>query len=86
MQESINNILKHSEAKRAKININKSNEFLNILIEDDGKGFNAENLTLKQNGLGLTGIRERAKMLDAKDEISSIEGEGTRVSLQIKLP
>lgn len=86
VQESINNILKHSEAKRAKIKINKSNEFLNILIEDDGKGFNGQNLSLMSSGLGLTGIRERAKMLDANHEITSVEGKGTSVSLQLKLP
>lgn len=86
IQESINNILKHSEAKKAKIGIKKSNEFLNVVIEDDGKGFNKENLSLTNGGLGLTGIRERAKMLDAKHEILSIEGKGTSVSLQINLP
>ena len=86
VQESINNILKHSEAKKAKINIKKSNEFLNVVIEDDGKGFNKENLSLTNSGLGLTGIRERAKMLDAKHEISSAQDKGTSVSLQINLP
>jgi signal transduction histidine kinase len=85
VQESINNILKHSEATKAKITIKKSNEILNILIEDDGKGFNGQNLSLMKGGLGLTGIGERAKMLNAKHEILSVQGEGTRVSLQIIL-
>lgn len=85
VQESINNILKHSQANKAKIKINKSNGFLNILIEDDGKGFNAENLILREGGLGLTGIRERAKMLNARHEVLSAPGKGTIVSLQINL-
>lgn len=86
VQESINNVLKHSEATKAKIIIRKYNDFLSILIEDNGKGFNAENLSKTKNGLGLTGIRERAKMLDANHEIYSVPGEGTTVSLQINLP
>jgi ligand-binding sensor domain-containing protein/signal transduction histidine kinase len=86
LQESINNILKHSQAVKAKIAIKRGNEFLSISVEDDGKGFNPEDLTFRSVGLGLTGIRERAKILGANHEIHSVEGKGTTVSLRIELP
>lgn len=86
VQESINNILKHSEATKVKIFIRKNNNLLNVAIEDNGKGFNLEQIFKPKSGLGLTGIRERAKMLGAKHEIHSVPNEGATVSLQIALP
>jgi len=86
VQESLNNILKHSEATKAKVIVRKDDNLLRVLIEDNGKGFNTEYLSNAKDGLGLTGIRERAKMLGAKFEISSIPNQGTTVSLKIELP
>ncbi|MBX7171044.1 MAG: hypothetical protein K1X72_08805 [Pyrinomonadaceae bacterium] len=85
VQESINNILKHSEATKAKISIHRNSDLLSVLIKDNGKGFSPENLPKRKSGLGLTGIFERAKMLGAKHEISSFQGDGTIVSLQLNL-
>lgn len=85
VQESLNNILKHSEATRVTISIRKTGDLLSVLIKDNGKGFNIENLFRSSGGLGLTGIRERAKMLGARQEITSIPNEGTTVSLEISL-
>ncbi len=86
VQESLNNILKHSQATKVKISIRKNDDLLNVLIEDNGKGFNCEYLVNARSGLGLTGIRERAKMLGAEYKIISFPNEGTTVSLQINLP
>ena len=86
VQESLNNILKHSQATKVKISIRKNEDLLRVLIADNGQGFNSEQLVNAKSGLGLTGIRERAKMLGAKHEIISFPNEGTTVSLQIKLP
>lgn len=85
VQESLNNILKHSEATRVTISIHKIGNSMTILIKDNGQGFDIGNLSRPNGGLGLTGIRERAKMLGAKQEITSNPNEGTTVSLEIYL-
>lgn len=85
VQESLNNILKHSEATEAKIRLIRNNGNLNLSIEDNGKGFDL-GATKQQRGLGLTGISERARMLDAAFDIHSQEGKGTEINLKLKLP
>ncbi len=86
VQESLNNILKHSGAGKVKILLGKTGSILNLIIEDNGKGFQAGNSNKPKNGLGLTGIAERAKMLNARHEIRSTPNLGTVIALQMKLP
>jgi signal transduction histidine kinase/ligand-binding sensor domain-containing protein len=86
VQESLNNILKHSGATKVKVSILKSDDLLTVTIKDNGRGFNTEHLFKPKGGLGLTGIRERAIMLGAKHEIFSIPNQGATLSLQINLP
>ncbi len=85
VQESLNNILKHSGASEVRIKLGRNNGHLDLSIEDNGKGFIVAEKTEKKRGLGLTGIAERAKMLDANYAIRSNEGKGTIVNLQIKV-
>ena len=85
MQECLNNILKHSDATKVGVSLKKNGDVVNLQIEDNGKGFDAENSFKQKSGLGLTGIAERAKMLNAQYKISSIPNAGTTVSLQINL-
>jgi len=85
VQESVNNILKHSEATEADIKILRNNGNLNLTIRDNGKGFALEQTAKNKRGLGLSGIGERAKILGARYEIQSAEGKGTTVSLTLDL-
>ena len=85
VQESLNNILKHSQATEAKIRLIRNNGNLNLSIEDNGKGFDLGATKVKR-GLGLTGISERARMLNAAFDIHSHEGQGTEINLKLKLP
>lgn len=85
VQESLNNILKHSQATKVKILILKNDDVLSVFISDNGKGFDTGYSFNEPTGLGLTGIRERAKMLGAQHEISSVVGAGTTVSLNLNL-
>jgi signal transduction histidine kinase len=82
----LNNILKHSGAARAVVSLKKTDGFLKLRIEDDGRGFYREKSSPLSRGLGLTGIAERAKMLGAEQKIISVPGTGTVISVQIKLP
>ncbi|MCY7345001.1 MAG: histidine kinase, partial [Pyrinomonadaceae bacterium] len=81
-QESLSNIIKHSGASFAGVRLRIENEKLVLTIEDDGRGF-ADGTN--PNGLGLTGMRERARMIDADLTIDSHPGEGTKIRLVLNL-
>ncbi|MBC7798424.1 MAG: hypothetical protein H7Z37_16265, partial [Pyrinomonadaceae bacterium] len=84
VQESVNNIIKHSEATKAKVEILKTENAVSIVISDNGKGFNAEPAS-KSSGFGLIGIAERARILGGKYQFQSMPGGGTIVNLEIVL-
>ena len=85
VQECLNNILKHSGATKVSVSLGKNGGVVNLRIEDNGVGFDTENSFKPKSGLGLTGIAERAKMLNAQYKISSTPNSGTTISLQIFL-
>ncbi len=84
VQEALNNVVKHSAATRASVSLKKNGRVLTLFIEDNGKGFvlDAEN---GRRGLGLVGIGERAKMLNAQHEVRSTQGGGTKIYLQMPI-
>lgn len=88
-QEALTNIVKHSEATQVNLKMTRENESLSVLIEDDGKGFDAPAVKArdpKQTGLGLSVMQERAYLIGGTLEIAShLEGAGTKVSLTIPL-
>jgi two-component system NarL family sensor kinase len=61
VQELINNIVKHSDAKSASVSISYSKMLLVLKISDDGKGFSFEN---RARGIGLTNIKSRIEILN----------------------
>ncbi len=84
IQESLNNIIKHSGAKFAKIKITKSENGVNLIIKDNGKGFVMdETAEKKSKGLGLKGMSERARLLGGTYSIKSTRDVGTTVVVKI---
>lgn len=81
VQESLNNILKHSRAKHARITLERDIHEVILKIEDDGCGFNANE---DQKGLGLRNVAERVRMLGGKLKVESAPGQG--VHLKITIP
>ncbi len=84
VQECVNNIVKHSGATRARVEIERDTEGLRLSIEDDGRGFDTGSMASKrasQSGFGLAGINERARILGGKLSVNSEAGEGTTVKL-----
>jgi Amt family ammonium transporter len=81
VQECLTNIIKHSGATEADINMLtlSENRFL-ISVIDNGRGFSLQTVN---SGFGLTSIRERSAILNAKIAIDSVEGGGTRVILEV---
>ncbi|MEQ9301795.1 MAG: 7TM diverse intracellular signaling domain-containing protein [Cyclobacteriaceae bacterium] len=84
LQELMNNILKHSKAKAASIKIYGNSGYLIIEVEDNGVGFNPKLTNNVNTGNGLSGIKERVKLLNAQMAVRTQKGRG--VSTQIKIP
>jgi len=78
IQESINNILKHSRAKNVSIQLEDDHEILKITISDNGKGFNTN---IMRDGSGLKNMELRAKLIHAEFSIESKLEEGTKTSI-----
>lgn len=82
VQEALNNCSKHAGAKRAKVTLRRVPGQLQVVVEDDGKGFDAERV----RGLGLIGMHERVSQLGGELKVDSHPGRGTRVSADLPLP
>lgn len=85
IEELINNILKHSGAKNASINlIERNGDKLLIQIIDDGKGFDIKTARRK-DGLGLSHIEARIKIMQGVFNINSKQGEGTSIFISVPI-
>ena len=76
IQESLNNIIKHSQATEAWVEISKSEQQLITVIRDNGIGSQEQS-----GGLGITGMYERARMIGAEFNIVFTNGNGTEITL-----
>ena len=85
IQESINNIVKHSKTTEAKVSLEFNDEFLIIHIEDKGIGFAVDEKNQSSSSYGLIGMRERIKLLHGKLKISSEANKGTKLEMVIPL-
>ncbi|HBX50836.1 MAG: hypothetical protein A2275_08650 [Bacteroidetes bacterium RIFOXYA12_FULL_35_11] len=83
VQEALNNIVNHSVAHEANIQILKNPDFVTLIIQDDGIGFDVENKN--KIGKGLSNIYERATALHANIEIKSQTGKGTTITMKIPI-
>ena len=84
VQESLSNIVRHSEAKCVVISLDCEDGWLRLEIRDDGKGLLEEKLT-NHESIGLLGMRERALAAGGELELSSVVGKGTMVVLRLPL-
>jgi signal transduction histidine kinase len=73
VQELVNNILKYAAAKNVKIAVKKNKEIIDVIVIDDGKGFDMEK---KRQGIGISNILNRVKSFNGEIEIKSSEGKG----------
>ncbi|WP_422105661.1 two-component regulator propeller domain-containing protein [Winogradskyella sp.] len=71
IQESFNNILKHSNAKSAQIQINNFKDHISIVITDNGKGFNVEKEQQSKSKIGLKTLQERVSILNGTFKVVS---------------
>lgn len=81
-QESLNNIAKHAEASQVTVSYQCSEDQVELIVADDGQGFDPENLPPDHLGLGI--MRERAAQIGAQLAITSSPGHGTQVRVHWK--
>ncbi len=84
VQESLTNIARHAEASNVYVSLLVVNENLELLIRDNGKGFDLNAISGKKT-LGLLGIRERVYVLEGDYRVHSLPGAGTAISVSIQL-
>ncbi len=88
VQEAINNIVRHAGARSVTIVLGLKEGFVQLRVEDDGRGFSpgdASRDAVELQRLGLLGIRERAELLSGEIQIESAPEKGTRLQVSIPL-
>ena len=83
-QEALNNVAKHAQAATANVLLERRDNQISLIVEDDGVGFDSEAERSDAERLGLTGIRERAALIGGSLEIETAPNKGT--TLYIRIP
>ena len=83
VQEAVTNIIRHSQAKRARAEISEGDKEVRIEVRDWGIGFVPSQVS--EDRFGLQGIRKRVELLGGRIEIDSTPGQGTRVFVALPL-
>jgi signal transduction histidine kinase len=83
VQEALTNIIKHAQAGRVSILLQRKGNAVVAMIEDDGSGFDAGET--RDDALGLIGMRERVALVSGRLQIESSVGAGTTVVAEVPL-
>lgn len=86
VQECLTNVARHADARRVEVSVRRlsggaKGEMLEIMVADDGRGFDAEN----RQGFGLSGMRERVEGMQGTFELTSASSLGTRILVSIPI-
>jgi len=86
LQEALNNVSKHSQARNVTISLRKESGGVELAVEDDGAGFDADDRGSRGlgNGIGLSSMKERAYLSGGSLTIQSRKGGGTSVIVSWK--
>lgn len=80
IQELINNILKHADAKNITVSIKGKDKLIHIIVTDDGKGFQVKG---KRKGIGISNMINRVESYNGKLKIISSPGKGCKTNVTI---
>lgn len=83
-QELLSNALKHANADHIFVQLVKSDQRLVLMIEDNGSGFDFDKLRLSE-GIGLSNVETRTKVLGGELNIESAPGRGTVIMIEVPL-
>ena len=87
-QEALNNIIKHADATYVTVLLEKRDNEVLLIVEDNGKGFDTASVTTSgdaEMGLGLIGMRERAALAAGDLEVESAPGNGTTIFVRVPI-
>ena len=88
-QEAVNNAIKYADSNYILITLSHSKDLLSIVVDDDGVGFNPDNRKIRDtedgSGMGLAFMQERVKYINGRLFLSSKEGRGTRITINMPL-
>jgi PAS domain S-box-containing protein len=82
LQEVLNNIIKHAEASRVRIDLSQIEDMTVLTISDNGKGFDP---SMKLNGIGLNNIQSRTKVFGGNLLIDSKKGHGCCITVRLPI-
>jgi signal transduction histidine kinase len=84
VQELLNNSVKHAGAKMIEVHVTYDQTKLNIIVKDDGRGFEIDHLNIAESkGLGLQNIKNRVKLIKGNITIDSKPSYGTIVDIEL---
>jgi PAS domain S-box-containing protein len=83
VQEALFNVIRHSQAPRARVEVKQIKDRLEITVQDWGRGFDPDIVT--EHNYGLAGIRERARMFRGQVHIETAPGCGTTLTVVLPL-
>jgi PAS domain S-box-containing protein len=84
-QEALTNVARHASASRVDVALKSKNGLLILAVVDDGRGFNAQDLTPESEGLGVAGMRERATLVGGALEVHARPKKGTQVYFRVPI-
>jgi len=87
-QEALNNVAKHSQADRVEISLRLVENKVDLVIKDNGKGFDRDKVQavdVQERGLGIENIKERTIIFGGQLEIQTAPGKGTAIRVSWSL-
>ncbi|SDH25446.1 ATP-binding protein [Winogradskyella thalassocola] len=84
LQECLNNVEKHSEAKACAVSIENLKDAVLFQVKDNGTGFDVTENTKLLNSLGMKTLKERAQLIGAQLSINSVKGKGTTIQIKVQ--
>lgn len=85
VQEALANCARHSRARHVRVTLEQTATTLDLTVDDDGRGFDPAAGATHPGSFGLTGMRERARLVGASLEVESAVGRGTTVRVRLPL-
>jgi signal transduction histidine kinase len=84
VQEALTNVVKHADARRVSVVVSQRDRTVVLVVQDDGRGFEVG--SIRAEGLGLIGMRERVALLGGRLTVASTDGAGTMLTAELPLP
>jgi PAS domain S-box-containing protein len=85
IQEALTNIARHARVDRAGVSVTKVGNVVKVSVRDHGVGFDLDSIKHRPDANGITGIRERLRLVDGRFGIRTSPGGGTRITAELPI-